>query len=227
MSSHSPKNPPTALTDTDTPHVDRDRHSFRKASVPPPTDTRTDTPPFGLGPRARQIGTQTHPWGPPVALTAAEQDGRTKAQTAATRSGPRRCPYCQRPSARPCPRRRPTSRASACTRAGAAAGPAAQAGGRGWGGAADQLGEGVARVLKTHPRPARRGGGPARLHPTLPAPPTPSRLLRELPPPAGWKAARTGSRILIPASGFWLPKPGALGQDCVVGFRDWAEAPSR
>lgn len=132
-----------------------------------------DTPRLGSGHGPEQTGTQTRPWGPPVALTAAEQDGRAKAQTAATRSGPRRCPRCQRPSARPCPRRRPTSRASACPRAGAAAGPAAQAGGRGRGGAADPPGEGAARVLKTHPRPARRRGGPTPFTPParLPQPP--------------------------------------------------------
>lgn len=168
--------------------------------MPPPTATRTDTSPLRPRPGPGQTGTQTHPWGPPVALTAARQDGRAKTRTAATPRGPRRCPCCQRPSARPCPRRRPTSRASACPRAGAAAGPAAQAGGRGRGGAADQPEEGSAGRPKTHPRSARRRGGPARPYPTRSDPPTPLRLLQAVPLRSGWATLEPdpGSRILDP-----------------------------
>ncbi|XP_049569785.1 translation initiation factor IF-2-like [Orcinus orca] len=181
--------------------------------MPSPTDTRTDTPPLAPGPGPGQTGIQTHPWGPPVALTAARQDGRAKTRTAATPKGPRRC-CCQRPSARLCPRRRPTSRASACPRAGAAAGPAAQAGGRGRGGAADQPGEGAARRPKTHPRPARRHGGPARPNPTRTAPPTLPKLLQELPTLSGWGTLEQdpGSRILDPRQLPLAPDGSRKGQ---------------
>lgn len=128
-----------------------------------------------------------------------------KARTAATRSGPRRCPRCQRPSARPCPRRRPTSRASACPRAGAAAGPVAQARGRGRGGAADRPGEGATPELKARPNHAPV----SQITPTIPSAPA---------APGASSAVRIGAdkRIPDPRSGIlarclWSPRPQGEG----------------
>lgn len=175
-------------------------------SICAPTHRRsTDPRPLGPGPRPGQTGIQTHPWGPPVTLTAAEQDGRAKARTAATPRGPRRCPRCprcQRPSARPCPRRRPTSLASAGPRAGAAAGPR-RTGRR----------EGPGRGCG----PAGGGGGARTEDPPTPRPPRAGPAPTPLPSPLGASGenclacglGHPGAGSRIPRAGSRIPSPGS------------------
>lgn len=193
--SHSPENAPCSHGHG---HASRAQssHGFGQHPCPHPQTLHRPTA-ARTGPRPGQTGTQTHPWGPPVTLTAAEQDGRPKARTAAAPRGPRRCPRCprrQRPSARPCPRRRPTSLASAGPRAGAAAGPRRTGRREGPGRGCGPAGAGAGPGLKTaHAPPSRGRPRPAR-------PPPPAR------PRSEPRAGAPESRIPVPLPG--SPDPG-------------------